>query len=435
MKSFARVVGAGVAFGCAGAALGQAVDPFVFISNNGNLEGSLTSMRVGADGAVSFVDRVVTGSRSSLSQPCAGCNSYAVSIAPGGAFLATIHASGSSTENITVYSVDADGMLTVRRELGFSQTGLDIQWIRDDLLAMAVTNFGGQNELRLYRWIPATDSITLTDVESAGSFFTSMVLHPNGRWLYTNDSSQNRVRLFDIDGDDATLVEDLSIPLFGTALELTWDGSFLYAAGGISSGGNAFAAYSVDPADGRLTLVGNGPLTSPGASPKGFAVSGDVLFVSHGTDATVRSFLIDPATGAATSTGNSFDVGLQGSLREIATLGDLLFAVDETTAIDGVRGVYSFRVMGDGSFPVITPVPVDTGGISPNGIAVWAGLAQGCNAADLAEPFGSLTFADITAFLGAFNAGDSSADLAEPFGVLSFADITAFLGAFSSGCP
>ncbi len=58
----------------------------------------------------------------------------------------------------------------------------------------------------------------------------------------------------------------------------------------------------------------------------------------------------------------------------------------------------------------------------------------GCNAADLAEPFGELTFADISAFLGAFNAGDAAADLAAPFGVFSFADITAFLGAYSAGC-
>ncbi len=58
-----------------------------------------------------------------------------------------------------------------------------------------------------------------------------------------------------------------------------------------------------------------------------------------------------------------------------------------------------------------------------------------CNPADFAEPFGDLTFADITAFLAAFNAGGRPADLAEPFGQLTFADITAFLAAFAAGCP
>ncbi len=58
-----------------------------------------------------------------------------------------------------------------------------------------------------------------------------------------------------------------------------------------------------------------------------------------------------------------------------------------------------------------------------------------CNAADLAPPFASLTFADITAFLAAFNQQDPTADLAAPLGAFTFADISAFLVAFSAGCP
>ncbi|MBZ0172106.1 MAG: hypothetical protein K8E66_06990, partial [Phycisphaerales bacterium] len=52
-----------------------------------------------------------------------------------------------------------------------------------------------------------------------------------------------------------------------------------------------------------------------------------------------------------------------------------------------------------------------------------------CNAADIAEPFGVLDLADITAFVSAFVAGDDAADLAEPFGVHDLADITAFVTA------
>ncbi len=59
----------------------------------------------------------------------------------------------------------------------------------------------------------------------------------------------------------------------------------------------------------------------------------------------------------------------------------------------------------------------------------------GCNAADLAEPFNSLTFADISAFLAAFSSQDPAADLAAPVGDFTFADISAFLAAFSAGCP
>ncbi len=54
---------------------------------------------------------------------------------------------------------------------------------------------------------------------------------------------------------------------------------------------------------------------------------------------------------------------------------------------------------------------------------------------DLAAPYGQLTFADISAFLAAFNGQQPPADFALPFGSFTFADISAFLQAFSSGCP
>ncbi len=61
--------------------------------------------------------------------------------------------------------------------------------------------------------------------------------------------------------------------------------------------------------------------------------------------------------------------------------------------------------------------------------------AGGCNDADFAAPFGQLTFADISAFLGAFSSSDPAADLAAPAGQFTFADISAFLTAFAAGCP
>ncbi len=58
-----------------------------------------------------------------------------------------------------------------------------------------------------------------------------------------------------------------------------------------------------------------------------------------------------------------------------------------------------------------------------------------CGVADLADPIGQLSIADINAFLQAFNVGGRKADLAAPFGDFTFADITAFLSSFSAGCP
>ncbi len=75
--------------------------------------------------------------------------------------------------------------------------------------------------------------------------------------------------------------------------------------------------------------------------------------------------------------------------------------------------------------------PDDTGAMS---VAGWDGSSVSCPA-DLAEPFGTLDFSDVIAFLSLFAASDPGADLALPLGVWDFSDVIAFLGAFGAGCP
>ena len=67
-------------------------------------------------------------------------------------------------------------------------------------------------------------------------------------------------------------------------------------------------------------------------------------------------------------------------------------------------------------------------------IRVFFAVSPMCNGADLALPFGTLNFADVQAFLGAFGSSDPAADLAAPMGTFNFADVQAFLGAFGQGC-
>ena len=54
--------------------------------------------------------------------------------------------------------------------------------------------------------------------------------------------------------------------------------------------------------------------------------------------------------------------------------------------------------------------------------------------ADLAEPFGTLDLADISAFVTAFTNQQPLADLA-PDGLFDLADITVFVNSFTAGCP
>jgi subtilisin family serine protease len=61
-------------------------------------------------------------------------------------------------------------------------------------------------------------------------------------------------------------------------------------------------------------------------------------------------------------------------------------------------------------------------------------LVGGCNAADLAEPFGELNFFDVSAFLSAFSANDPAGDLNND-GAFNFFDVSEFLTVFNGGCP
>ncbi len=71
-------------------------------------------------------------------------------------------------------------------------------------------------------------------------------------------------------------------------------------------------------------------------------------------------------------------------------------------------------------------------------ITVGASLARGpnspCNAVDYAEPYGSLNFLDVSAFLERYAKGIGDADLAYD-GSFNFLDVSKFLELYGQGCP
>jgi hypothetical protein len=78
---------------------------------------------------------------------------------------------------------------------------------------------------------------------------------------------------------------------------------------------------------------------------------------------------------------------------------------------------------------------------APTGTIYWDDLCYvqgdvnpGCNAADLAEPYGVLDLADINAFVVAFTTQDPAGDL-NGDGIYDLSDITDFVSAFTGGCP
>lgn len=411
----------------AGSAFGQAQVRAVFVANNGNLEGSVSSFTVGAGGGLTFVNKVITGTRTTTSQPCAGCNAYELSITPNGKYLASAHAAGD-LDGITIFSVAGDASLTQVFQLPLpvgQGTPLDLVWLGNDLLAVTRTDTN-PDQLVLYRFNPAVPSLTfLNAVPTGGNGIGYLAVHPNVPVLYANDSGQRVINAYSyLQTGAVTLIDSESTGTpFPLELTITRDGSKMYASCGISDGGNKVLGLNI-ASDGTLSLMKGQPFISPGSSPSNVFPTGDMttLAVGHGTDATVRTFTINQGTGALVSTGHMFDVGLQGTLGDVRTMGRLLFVTDNSTATDGIMGLYSFTIDPAGALIQNGTIAL-TNGIAPRSLATWV-------FADL-NGDGSVGPADLGILLGSWGPcavpGDCPADL-NGDGVVGPADLGQILG-------
>jgi hypothetical protein len=120
---------------------------------------------------------------------------------------------------------------------------------------------------------------------------------------------------------------------------------------------------------------------------------------------------------------------LTGGLPLVTDPAGMTDLYDERLPGGSFLGTFSFGGASCGSGPTAAE------GTVPFGQVYLAVRVQPCNIADLARPFGVLSFGDIAAFNQLFFAGDLRVDFAAPFGVLTFGDVGAFLAAFNGGCP
>ncbi len=347
-----------------GLALGQAAFRAVFVANNGNLEGSVSSFRVNGDGSVSFVSELNTG-----------LNAFGISLSPSGRLLASSHTTASTTtEQITVMRVANDATLSLLAVFQTPDSPLDLRWIREDLLAVTLTNVSAPNKVIMYRFVESPPSLTEIDRYDTGSFNSYLALHPSRQALYTQDSTGATVNAWQIqpNGTLTLLDSESTAPAFALWMQVSPDGTKLYVAGGASSSDEKVNGFHI-AADGSLTPMAGNPFVVARSSPKvlAFSQNGAFLLVGFARRSEVRSYAIDPQSGALSDSGFLFSFpGIQGDLGTIASLDNLTFVVDRFTSTNAARGLFSTSVAADGSFSQIGGI-VDTQGISPDRLVVW----------------------------------------------------------------
>jgi uncharacterized protein (DUF433 family) len=145
----------------------------------------------------------------------------------------------------------------------------------------------------------------------------------------------------------------------------------------------------------------------------------------------IRVLWSESTSGLDTGSPRDLHFAGDGSLLWTDGLRDRVMRLVDTNGDGDYRDAGETTVFYDATGAAANVLP----GLSLPLSVASAPLPSGCTIADLVEPFGQLTFADIGAFVSAFNSGSSVADLAEPFGQLTFADIGAFVAAFNAGCP
>ena len=376
-----RVLRLGCLFALAGGAqvLAQSAQPAIFVTNA--VGDSVSSFLVNPNGSLSFVATVPSGDAPQT-----------ISLSPNGRWLAVANGTASTTtEELRIFEVNSNATLTPRLTTTVPDSPLDIQWMSNTHIAVAQTGFG---IVRSYNYNSGANTFLQEDIEGAGGFTSRLARSHNGSVLYANSTSGGQqISVFTVAPNGQMTFVEAEPVSFAVDMRATNNSKFVYGAGGISGDGNRIYGFTADPVTGALTPMPQGSFTSPGESPKDFAILGDdsILLAGHGTDATIQSFKIDQTTGALTPTGFSFDVGGQGTLGDIQAMGNLLFATDESTSSDGIRGVYSFRINPDGSFTQNGPI-LDSGQGVPEYIATWAGVPEPSSTLMLAIGAGSMIY-------------------------------------------
>jgi 6-phosphogluconolactonase len=179
----------------------------------------------------------------------------------------------------------------------------------------------GLDQLLVYRFNPTDGTLAPHEPKFAtvapGSGPRHFTFDPAGKFGYVCNEMAMTVTAFSYDAARGALTEIQTIgtlpqgtensPKFSTAeVQVHPSGRFLYVS---NRGHDTIAAFTIDPATGKLTAAGHTP--TGGKAPRNFRIDPTgawLLAANQGSD-NVVVFKIDPQTGALSPTGTTVSVG------------------------------------------------------------------------------------------------------------------------------
>jgi 6-phosphogluconolactonase len=262
-----------------------------------------------ASGMLRLIDQQASG----------GSGATHVAVAPNGKILATANYSSGS---VALLPIKSDGRIEAPSAID-QHHGSSINRARQTSPHPHSCSFDQSGK---FVFVPdlGMDKIFVYDVEdgkltpgeavtvAAGSGPRHMAFAPGGKFAYLINEMAGTVIAYSYDRGALNQMQTISTlpPGFNkpnTAAEIAVhpNGRFLYAS---NRGDDSIAVFSIDPANGMLSLIGFQPTLGKG--PREFAIdpTGNFLIAANQSSDSVVLFRIDPQTGRLTATGTAFTI-------------------------------------------------------------------------------------------------------------------------------
>ncbi len=162
----------------------------------------------------------------------------------------------------------------------------------------------------------------------------SLTVEPSGRFLYVADTGSNTLSSYSInqaDGVISLLTNSPTTSVDPIAITIDPTGRFAYVAN--TSPSNSVSTFSIDPISGDLTAVGTP--AAAGSAPNAVAVepTGRFVYVANIGIASynISAYRINPLTGALISLGAPFPAGSAPFSIAIDPLGEYLYVANQSS--------------------------------------------------------------------------------------------------------